>query len=189
MYEVMDDYIYYIFEDGNGYNIFYKDITDEWLSMSNKKVSEIKYARYVLKNGKRYYVNKTNKIVHKNKEVENAIWYVNLMGGKLVYLPTISQDGWISCADYKYYPSNSKKGYYLEEKEINGKSIATFYHALQNKDKQAEIFLIDCTDSSFTDKEIYDSINYVFKSMKTKFVKIIIVKNQDKLFGIFKKRE
>ena len=93
MYEVMDDYIYYIFEDGNGYNIFYKDITDEWLSMSNKKVSEIKYARYFLKNGKRYYVNRTNKIVHKNREVENAIWYVNLMGGKLVYLPTISQDG------------------------------------------------------------------------------------------------
>ena len=77
----------------------------------------------------------------------------------------------------------------MEEKETNGKSIATFYHALQNKDKQAEIFLIDCTDSSFTDKEIYDGINYVFKSMKTKFVKIIIVKNQDKLFGIFKKRE
>ena len=37
MYEVMDDYIYYIFEDENGYNIFYKDITNEWLSMSNKK--------------------------------------------------------------------------------------------------------------------------------------------------------
>ena len=189
MYEVMDDYIYYIFEDENGYNIFYKDITDEWLSMSNKKVREIKYARYVIKNGKRYYVNRTNKIVHKNREVENAIWYVNLMGGKLVYLPTINEDGGVSCADYKYYPSNSNKWYYLEEKEINGKSKNAFYHALENKNKQAEIFLIDCTGSSLTDKEILERINIIFISSKNDFIKAVIIKNNSELFGVFKKRE
>ena len=99
-YEVIDDYVYYIFEDSEGYNILYKDITNEWLNKSNPKVKEARYAKYVIK---------------------------------------------------------------------NGKSMATFYHTLQNKDKQAGIFLIDCTDSNFTDKEIYDDINYVFKSMRKIF--------------------
>ena len=186
MYEV--NYMYYIFEDENGYNIFYKDITDEWLSQATKNIKEIKYAKYVIKNGKRYYVNKTNKIIHKNREVENAIWYVNLMGGKIVYLPTINEDGGIPCADYKYYMPNNN-WYYLEEKEISGKSRNAFYHALEKKNKQSEIFLIDCTDATLTDKEILDRINIVFISTKNDYIKAIIIKNNNKIFGVFKKRE
>ena len=187
MYEVIDEYVLYVFEDEEEYNIFYKNITDEWLSRANKKVKEIKYAKYVIKNGKRYYVNKTNKIVHKNREVENAKWYVNLMGGKLIYLPTISEEDGIRCADYKYYPPNSKNWYYLEEKETSGKGKSVFYHALQNKEKQAKIFLIDCTDSCFSDKEIYEQINKVFKYKETQYVDIIIIKKNNSLFGVFKK--
>ena len=109
------------------------------------------------------------------------------MGGKLVYLPTIGEDDGVQCADYKYYPLNSNKWYYLEEKETNGKGRSVFYHALQNKYKQATIFLIDCTDSNFTDAEIYEQINRVFKYKETQYVEIIIVKNGNNLFGIFKK--
>lgn len=189
MYEVIDDYVYYIFESQDEKKIFYKDITNEWLSTANGKISEVKCAKYVTKNGKRYYVNKTNKIIHKNREVENAKWYVNIMGGKLVYLPTISEDGGVACADYKYYPMNSNKWYYLEEKEIIGRSKNVFYHALESKHKQAEIFLIDCTNSNLTDKEIMERINMVFISSKNDYIKALIIKNNNKLFGVFKKRE
>ena len=64
---------------------YYVDITEEWLHNSDTSVKEIGYAKYVIKNGKRYYVNKRNKIEHKNREVENARWYVNLMGGKIQF--------------------------------------------------------------------------------------------------------
>lgn len=173
MYEVLESHVYYIFESKAGHEIFYKNIINEWLSNANKIVREVRNAKYVIKNGKRYYVNKTNKIIHKNREVENALWYVNLMGGKLVYLPTIGEEDGISCANYKYYPPNSKNWYYLEEKETNGKGKSVFYHALQNKEKQVKIFLIDCTDSCFREKEIYEQINKVFKYKETQYVDII----------------
>lgn len=185
MYELMDEIVFYVYEDNN--QIYYENITKEWLKNRNTKFKEIKDARYVIKNGKRYYVNKINKIVHKNREVENAKWYVDLMGGKIVYLPTISEKDGIQCADYKYYSSSKGKWYYLEEKETNGRGKSVFYHALQNKDKQAKIFLIDCTNSFFTNKEIYEQINKVFKYKETQYVDTIIIKNGHKLFGIFKK--
>lgn len=187
MYNVLNQYVFYICE--NDEHIYYENITSKWLAQKNNKFREIRYAKYVVKNGKRYYVNKTNKIIHKNKEVDNAKWYVNLMGGKLVYLPTINENGGVSCADYRYYPSkNSKKWYYLEEKETSGKGKSVFYHALENKDKQAEIFLIDCTHSNLSDEQIYDRINMIFSSKKTLYVGIVIIKNRDELIGVFKKK-
>lgn len=83
--------------------LYYEDITSEWLEKSNPSYKEIRYAKYVIKNNKRYYTNKTNRVEHKNREVINAKWYINLMGGTIVYLPTINEDGGISIADYKYY--------------------------------------------------------------------------------------
>ena len=185
----INDVIWYIFEGTKTYSQYYVDITEEWLHMANHNIKIIKNARYVKKNGKRYYVNKTNKIEHKNREVANARWYINLMGGTLVYLPTINEDGGVSCADYKYYPPNSKKWYYLEEKETSGRGKSVFYHALEGKQEQAKIFLIDCTNSNFTDDQIHLRIKYIFKSAETKYVNVVIVKNKNNLFGVFKKRE
>ena len=188
MYEVIDEYTYYVFENIESNNNHYRDITNEWLKKANTSVAGFGDAKYVIKNGKRYYVNNTNKIVHKNNEIENAKWYVNLMGGKIIYLPTINENGGIQCSDYKYYPPNSKRWYYLEEKETHGKSKNVFYHALENKLDQAEIFLIDCTQSNFSDDEISQRLNVVFNSLKYRNV-IVIIKRKDALFGVFKKRD
>lgn len=123
---------------------------------------------------------------YKNKEKENGIWFINKFGGKIEYLPTIYEDGGIPCADYKYYPiKNSKKWFFLEEKETHGKGKNVFFHALEDKREQAGIFLIDCSKSSFTSEEIYERINVVFMSQKTKYVKTIIIKNNNDLFGVF----
>ena len=116
---------------------------------------------YVIKNNKRYYVNMTNKIDHKNREVENAKWFVDLMGGKLVFLPTINEDGGVSCADYKYYPPHSNKWYYLDNKETTGKGLNVFYHSLEGKDNQSNIFLIDCTYSYLSNEEILDEFKNI----------------------------
>ena len=192
MYNFLKDdikYIFFVCEENNTYKVgkYYQDITEEWIHNVDTSIRVVKDAKYVIKNGKRY--NKINKIEHKNKEVENAKWYVNLMGGTLKYLPNIREDEGIQCADYKYYPPNSNKWYYLEEKETSGKSINVFYHALENKENQAKIFLIDCTNSYFSDEEIYERINMVFVSAKNNFIDIIIVKNGNKLFGVFKRKE
>ncbi len=167
----------------------YEDVTDKWLKNRDLSYQETINAISVIKNEKEYLVNKTNKIEFINREKENGEWFVNTFGGKIEYLPTIQEDGGVSCSDYKYYPKkDNKEWFFLEEKETNGKGKNVFYHALEDKQEQAKIFLIDCTDSNLNDDEIYERINKVFISKETKFVEKIIIKNNDDLFGVFQRK-
>ena len=47
-----------------------------------------------------------------------------------------------------------------------GKGKNVFYHALEDKKNQSNIFLIDCTKSKLTNEEIEQRIDVVFKSKK-----------------------
>lgn len=172
-------------------NTIYIDITNEWLKDVDKNKSKkiVKEAKYIVKGGKIYYTNNINKIIYMNNERENGLWYVKLMGGTLLYLPTISENGGISCADYLYISSDNKLKYFLEEKETFGKGKNAFYHALEDKENQSNIFLIDCTKSNLTRKEINQRINIVFKSKKTSYVEVLIIKNGDKLYWVFSKQK
>lgn len=168
--------------------LLYDDVTDEWLKKSNLDYQEIKNASSVLKNGKRYKVNKKNKIILENREKENGEWFVKTFGGRIEYLPVINEEDGIECADYMYYKTKYSKGIFLEEKETHEKGKNIFYHALESKENQADTFLIDCTDSKFNKNEIYERLNKVFKYKETKYVKTIIVKKGKKLFGVFTRK-
>lgn len=168
---------------------YYEDVTEEWLKNVDTSYQETIEATSVIKNNKEYRVNETNIIEYKNKEKENGQWFVNKFGGKIEYMPTIYEDGGVSCADYKYYSRKDTKDWiYLEEKEVSGKGKNSFYHALEDKEKQSDIFLIDCTKSNLTDEEIRERLKIVFTASKTKYVKTIIVKNKEDLFGIFSRK-
>jgi len=166
----------------------YDDVTNEWLSKSNLDYQEVKNAPSVLKNGKRYKVNNKNKIILENREKENGEWFVKTFGGRIEYLPVINEDECVECADYMYYKTKYSKGLFLEEKETHEKGKGIFYHALESKENQADTFLIDCTDSKFTNEEIYERLNRVFKYRETKYVKTVIIKRNDKLFGVFTRK-
>ena len=167
----------------------YIDITDEWLKHVDKTKKSVKEAKYVIKDEKTYYTNNINKIIYMNNEYKNGLWYVELMGGTLLYLPTISENGGVSCADYLYISSDGKLKYFLEEKETFGKGKNVFYHALEDKKNQSNIFLIDCTKSKLTNEEIEQRIDVVFKSKKTSYVEVLIIKNGNRLYGIFSRQK
>lgn len=168
----------------------YQDLTSEWLKKENKTYKAITFAKSIQKNGHLYEVNSTNKIALLNREKENAKWFVNQFGGRIEFLPTIQEDGGISCSDYKYYPyKDNKVWFYLEEKETNGKGRNVFYHALEDKEEQASVFLIDCTDSAMNICEIEERVKRVFTSKKTQYVETIIVKNHEDLVGVFGKNK
>jgi len=114
--------------------------------------------------------------------LESHVYYIfeSKAGHEIFYKNIINE--WLSNANKIVREVRNAK-YVIK----NGKGRSVFYHALQNKYKQATIFLIDCTDSNFTDAEIYEQINRVFKYKETQYVEIIIVKNGNNLFGIFKK--
>lgn len=164
----------------------YNDVTQEWLDKADTSYQELLNATSVKKGEKIYQVNKTNKIEFLNRERENAEWFVNKFGGKIEFLPTIQEDGGISCSDYKYFPKkNDNEWFYLEEKETNKKGKNIFYHALEDKEDQATTFLIDCTDSAMSIDEIQERVKRVFTSKKTQYVETIIVKNDNDLVGVF----
>lgn len=166
----------------------YKDVTEEWLKKAKLNYQEVKNVTSVLKNGKRYIVNNKNKIILKNREYENGVWFVKTFGGRIEFLPVINEVDGVSISDYMYYKSKYSKGIFLEEKETNGRSINSFWHALQNKEKQANIFLIDCTNSNLSNIEIFERISMIFQSRKTKFVQIVIIKNGNSLIGVFERK-
>ena len=166
----------------------YDDVTNEWLGKSNLDYQEVKDAPSVLKNGKRYKTNQKNKIILENREKENGEWFVKTFGGRIEYLPVINEDEGIECADYMYYKTKYSKGIFLEEKETHERGKNIFYHALEGKENQADTFLIDCTDSKFTKEEIYERLNRVFKYKETKYVKTVIIKRNNKLFGVFTRK-
>jgi len=125
------------------------------------------------------YVNSINKIQFINGGKENGECFVNTFVSTIEYLPTIQEYGGVACAYYKYYPTKLKnKWYFIKEKETFGKSVKTFCHALENKQNQSNIFLIDCTKSYLGDKEILNKIELVLESKKTNYVDVVFVKNK-----------
>lgn len=165
----------------------FKEISKEWINSSDFINSYTKEATQVEKNNKIYLVNDVNKIKYRNNEKENGEWIVQKLGGQLEYLPEINEDDNVSCSDYKYRKKSTEEWIYIDNKETTGKGKNTFYHAVEDKEEQSEIFLIDCTVSDLTYEEIIERVDVVFRSKKTKYVKTIIIKNKDKLIGIYSK--
>lgn len=168
-------------------NNYYEDVTKKWLSKAKLEYKEVKRAVSIVKDGKRYKTNKRNRILLENMEEENGKWFVENFGGRIEYLPAINEDNGIQCSDYMYYKTKYAKGIFLEEKETHGKGKNVFYHALEDNESQAKIFLIDCTKSNFTDEEIHMRLLRVFRNVETNFVETVIIKNENKLFGVFNK--
>ena len=100
----------------------YEDITEK--ALKNKvKYKVIKNATSVVINNRKFYVNKRNKIIHKNKEVEIANLLIENLGGVLEYLPEIKEIDNISNLD-----ENKKKSILdmLEKLLENKTRIETF---------------------------------------------------------------
>ena len=146
---------------------YFKDVTKEFLKKAdpNNKVGVV-LAKNIKKNGKVYYVNKYNRIKIKNHELENANWWISLMGGKIELLPEITEEDFVKIADYLYYPPKGRK-YFLENKEIifkngegkPGKNI--IYHKILDGIGQANVFIIDCTNSKLDMEELLIRLNVV----------------------------
>lgn len=176
-----------VIEEDNKENKFYDDVTEEELKNKENEGYTV-YSKGVWKNDIYYETNSTNKIKFKNNEKENGEWLAKVLGGIVEYLPELGKHDGIKCADYIYYKNkNDKKGIFIDNKEVSGKGKNSFYHACEGKEKQSNVFLIDCTKASLTLDDIKERIELVFRSRKTNFVEKLIIKQGSKLIGIYKK--
>lgn len=176
-----------IIEEENKENKFYDDVTEEELKNKENEGYTV-YSKGVWKDDIYYETNSINKIKFRNNEKENGEWLAKVLGGIVEYLPELGNHQGIKCADYIYYKNkNDKKGIFIDNKEVAGKGKNSFYHACEGKEKQSNVFLIDCTKASLTLDDIKERIELVFRSRKTNFVEKLIIKQGSKLIGIYKK--
>lgn len=173
----------------------FKDITIDFMKNAVPSLNYGAYsAKSITKNGHKFVVNSINKINLKNHEKENAEWFLNLMGGKIIYLPDINTKDSVKMADYKYIPIKGK-WYFLENKEIilNEQQlkagINNIFHKIEESINQSNVFLIDVTNGKLTNKEIMERLDVVYRHPKLKNInKTLIVKKGYNLFGVFKEK-
>ena len=164
-------------------NTNYYDITDTWIKHRTINKGIIKDAISVTIDGKTFKVNKQNKITHENNEILIAKWLTKNLGGILEYLPNIKEEEGVQCADYLY------KKEFWDLKELNGNGKRTLEDAIKRKKKQAHNFIIDITNSKMSKEELLKQAINIYDSKSLKWVNKLILKKNNELIAILKRKK
>lgn len=150
-------------------------------NIDTNKVATIKDAGFVNVDGKKYYVNDKNKIIHEFNEVSVAEWIKDYLHLDVEYLPNIAEDDSVKLGDYKI---NNKEIWEL--KTINGNGKRTLDSAIKNKKEQAAIFVLDLTYSKIEDEEAIKQSIAIFRNRN--WVEKIILKRKNTILKVFNKK-
>lgn len=176
--KIKDDYIMAKIS-GNEYCT---DYTKEFLSnIDTKKVATLTDAEYIDINGKRYYVNETNKIIHEFNEVPVAEWIKNKLHMDVEYLPNIGEDQNVKLGDYLV----DKKEIW-ELKTIKGNGSRTLDSAVKEKKGQSSIFILDITYTEMEDTEAIKQAFDVFR--RRDWINEIILKRKNNILKVYKRK-
>ncbi len=162
-------------------NVYCVDITREFKSSINvKKDATLADAKSISINGKRFYVNKKNKIIHEFNEEHVAEWIRKKLHMDVEYLPNITSVSNVKLGDYRI-----NKRQIWELKTLTGNASRTIDSAIKNKKNQSSIFIIDMTYSHLNNNDVICQIYEVFR--RRNWVKIVIFKRRNSLIKIFKR--
>ncbi len=147
-----------------------------------KSSSKVIEAKFIKKDGIKYYVDGKNVILDYTKnELEIAKWLVSILGGTIYLLPRINYPENIKTADYLW---NNE---FWDLKEINGKGKNILDNRIKNYQNQSNNFILVIKNNKLSIKNIVLQINKIYNSPHRLWVnKIIIIKNS-KLLMIIKR--
>ena len=160
----------------------YEDITDK--ALKNKvKYKVIKNATSVVINNRKFYVNKRNKIIHKNKEVEIANLLIETLGGVLEYLPEIGELRNVKCADFLY----QNEMWDLKElgKQVTSKTRAVD-NALKSNKEQSNNFILDITECPLNRSDILYQVEKMYS--RRLWINKVIIFDNNKLLKYYKRK-
>ena len=146
----------------------------------NKKAT-LKDALCVDINGKKYYQNKQNKIIHKFNEESVAEWIQKDLHKDVEYLFDITEVENVRLGDYRI--DNNE---IWELKTIKGNGKRTLDSAVKDNKEQALTFILDLTYSQMEDIKAIKQTMDVFR--KREWINRIILKRNDNIIKVFKKR-
>lgn len=171
-----------VLKNTNLENEYCTDNTIEMIkNIDNNKQATIKNAEFVNIDGKKYYVNDKNKIIHEFNEVSVAEWIKDYLHLDVEYLPNIAEDDSIKLGDYKI---NNKEIWEL--KTIRGNGNRTLDTAVKNKKNQANIFILDLTYSKMENLEAIKQTIDIFR--RRDWIEKIILKRNNEILKVFNKK-
>ena len=147
----------------------------------NKK-GRVFEAKYIEKDGIKYYVDGKNVVLDYTKsELEMAKWLVSTFGGKIYLLPRVNYPENIRTADYLW---NNE---FWDLKEVKGNSHIILDNTIKRNKSQSKNFIINISKTNLYLNDIIYQINIIYNSDHRKWIsKIIIIKN-NKLLMIIKR--
>jgi len=128
-------------------------------------------------------VDKKNVILdYSKKEKEVAIWLVNTFGGIVKMIPRVNNPEGIKTPDYIF--KNQK----FDLKEIMGTSKRSIDDSIKNKKLQAQNFILDISNTTLSIVEIKKQIDKIYKDPKRKWINVIILKQDNNLLLVYKRK-
>ena len=160
----------------------YKKIANKCIKNYNLKNHKVIEAKYIEKDGVKYYVDGKNVVLdYSKKELEVANWLVNTFGGKIYMLPRVNYPEHIKTADYLWNDE------FWDLKEVKGSSKRVLDNILKNTKFQCFNFILDINIQNISLNEIIFQLKSIYNSDHRKWInKIIIIKN-NKLLMIIKR--
>lgn len=169
-------------------NITYKDtkyenITDKILNKGKQKYELTEQQYYIDEDGTRYNVDNKYVILkptEREKEVANMLG--ELYGGKIKIIPRVNEPKNIKTPDYIV----KNKRYDL--KQINGNGKYVIQGNLKGKQKQADNFIIDITNSKLNTEEAINQIQNIYSSKHYLWLDRIILLKDKEFLKIYKRK-
>jgi len=149
----------------------YANITNRWKQKNIDNSSIVEERTFVRINGKVYKINKNNKNVVFEKDIETlrpiARWMSKTFGSKIYINPTVKVPQGIRTPDFIY----KKKQWNL--KTIRGSSLDNIIRKTKG---QSNNFILDLTNSKLNFHNILTQIENIYKSPYRRWVDIVIIK-------------
>lgn len=162
----------------------YIDVTEK-KTTSKKDKGTIKDAESITINGKTYFVNSQNKIIHKNNEEHITKLLIDTFGGTAEYLPDIGEVDNVRCGDIFY----ENEIWDIKELGPNATSEKRAVDNLLKESKgQSNNFILDISDSKLDRKNIISQIEKLYSTKNRDWIDKIIVFDKDKLIKVYERK-
>ena len=134
--------------------------------------------------GFKYKVDGKNVVLdYSKKEKDIAIWLEKTFGGKIYMLPRINKPDGIMTADYLF------RNEYWDLKSITGCGKRIIEDTSKRKKRQSKNFIFDITNSNIQENDLLRQLEKVYNSETTKWVDKIIVKKNENVIIILKRKD
>ena len=160
----------------------YEDVTNNYYIKKQYKLEKQYY--FIDEKGVKYLVDGKHVVLEPTqKEIEVAKLLGQTFGGEINVIPRVNNPEGIKTPDYIL------NGQRFDLKEIKGKGKNTIDTAIKSKREQASNFILDITEKcKLKDEEIIKQIEKIYNSKNREWLEMVVVKRNDKLIKIYKRK-